>query len=133
MIWGGCKNFRGNTKACVNNFILYPGCSSRSSGDYLCQTDDSQDYANSHFAGNQCVVNEGTTYNAHVCNKPFNGTYYHTANNQFFTTNGDWQWPTCNMTTLAAWQAAGEDIGSTVNTVPGVDDLLKMANARLVQ
>ena len=38
MVFGGCKNFLGNSKSCDHNVILYPGIDSRSSGG-PCSTD----------------------------------------------------------------------------------------------
>jgi hypothetical protein len=131
MLWGGCKNYMGHSKLCVNNFILYPGCSIRSEGGHVCQTDDSGDYANSVFSGNQCVVNDGVTYDSRSCVKPYNSTFYATANNHLFTTSGSWSMPVCNLTSFAPWQAAGKDPGSDVATVPATTTLLEMAKGVL--
>ena len=97
----------------------------------MCQTDDSGVFANSHFAGNQCVVNEGVTYDSRSCSPPYNSTFYATANNHLYTTSGNWSMPVCNLTSFAVWQAAGKDPGSDVSTVPGTATLVTMAEAVL--
>jgi hypothetical protein len=36
-MFGGCKNYLGNSKYCQDNLILYPGIDSRATGDRKCQ------------------------------------------------------------------------------------------------
>ena len=40
MVFGGCKNFLGNSKSCDHNLIVFPGAAEHSSGARRCQTDD---------------------------------------------------------------------------------------------
>eukprot|EP00730_Choanoeca_flexa_P003425 TRINITY_DN11409_c0_g1_i5.p1 TRINITY_DN11409_c0_g1~~TRINITY_DN11409_c0_g1_i5.p1 ORF type:complete len:280 (+),score=53.64 TRINITY_DN11409_c0_g1_i5:249-1088(+) len=131
MLWGGCKNYLGHSKDCVNNFILYPGCSSRSTGEYACQTDDSGDFANSFFMNNHCITNKGVTYNSRSCDQPILQHYYHTANNTFYSTNSTWSFPQCKLDNLTSWQATGQDPLTTVNRVPEIDDMIDLAASTL--
>lgn len=37
MLWGGCKNYLGNSKSCDHNLILFPGIPNRATGGRRCQ------------------------------------------------------------------------------------------------
>ena len=62
-MYGGCKNFKGDHKACgPGNVILFPGIDSRSVSSKGCETSDSADYAYNSYVGNTCVLSEGRFY-----------------------------------------------------------------------
>ena len=86
MIFGGCKNFLGNSKSCGRNFILFPGLASRASGNRRCQTDDNGVFANQFFHENTCFVADGLFYTFEKCtNANLATTVYETAHKALFT------------------------------------------------
>ncbi len=135
MIFGGCKNFLGNSKSCGRNFILFPGLASRASGNRRCQTDDNGVFANQFFHENTCFVADGLFYTFEKCtNANLATTVYETAHNTFYSYgNATFQAPCGGVADgLDAWQKLGQDSGSTVAKAPGVDRILQMANETLV-
>ena len=133
MIFGGCKNYVGDTKNCTLNTILYPGLSGRSAGNRKCQTDDNGEFANSYHQGNTCVTVDGDFYSFSGCSTSnLATTVYTTANNTLLSDPGaSFQGP-CGTTSFAQWQSLGQDTGSRTGTTPDVDALIAMAAARLV-
>ena len=134
MLWGGCKSYKGHSKLCSSNFILYPGNELRSApGAPLCQTCDSGYFANSQFDGNDCITNGGVPYTTRFCTQPYNHSFYFTADNRFYSTSGNWSFPSCNQSSLQEWQSYGKDLGSSVSTVPDISDLIAMAEQVLTR
>ena len=88
----------------------------RSTGARRCQTDDNGVFANQYYQNNFCVTWDGVPYSFSHCHPPFNQTVYATFNNTFFAPNMSFTVDCDNMdyTTLAAWQAAGQDQQSHV-------------------
>ena len=62
MLWGGCKNYLGNSKTCSHNLIVYPGIPNRSVWGTRCQTDDSPVFGNQYFMNNTCITGDGVFY-----------------------------------------------------------------------
>lgn len=134
LIWGGLKNYIGNTKRGIGNVIVHPGIDPRATGDRRCQTDDSGEYSDSLFAGNTCFTADGDFYSWGNCD-PANVSWhvYATANNTLY--GGADASPTalfdvsCGSTTyptLPAWQAAGQDAGSTLAPMASVAEIVAM-------
>ena len=136
LVWGGCKNYRGHSKSCDHNLILYPGISARGSGGRLCQTDDNGIFANQYHHGNDCFVSDGRFYSwggghgvrgtnetANSCTKALlDKTVYQTANNTLRSLGKNAQgaaiplWDSkqfCGTADFKAWKALGQELGST--------------------
>ena len=91
MVWGGCKNYIGNSKSCDNNIIVHPGISSRSAGSYRCACFAGSGFANQYFENNTCLTTDGDVYSFGFFTAPKNCTepsiapaVYVTRNNTFF-------------------------------------------------
>lgn len=120
----------GNSKACNQNVIIYPGINSRSQGGRLCQTDDNGVFANQYHTDNYCVSSSNGLYSFSNCNSGnVNTTAYHTWNNKLFTPDGSFN--NCGVNSFSAWQKLGQDAGSTVAVTPPLADLLTAARAVL--
>lgn len=136
MLWGGCKNYLGNSKSCDQNLIIYPGIDPRSTGDRRCQTNDDSVQANGVYWGNRCIEQDGLMYKFSGCNPkaPVTTTYF-TYNNTHYSSSG-FNLPCGNgpALTFAQWQALGQDAGSTVSSnVPSVGQLVTMATDLLFE
>ena len=85
LVYGGCKNFRGNNKRCgPDNVIIHPGIDGRSSGNRACQTNDNVGFDFNEYVGNQCVTNDGQFYT--FSGSPLDKTEVpFTANNTFYS------------------------------------------------
>ena len=118
MVWGGCKNFLGNTKTCSRNVLVFPGYANRSFGNKPCQTDDNHVYADQSYQDNHCFTLDGRVYSMPTSScdpKDIAQTAFRTANNSFYSANATAFVQACNTTTelgLAEWQAKGQDQGS---------------------
>jgi hypothetical protein len=133
MVWGGCKNYMGNHKQCDDNVILYPGIGGRSAGGRRCQTDDNGVFAEQFHTGNTCSSADGDMYSFSSCNPGnVNSTAYVTRSNTLLIDAGASFASTCGASTFAAWQALGQDIGSTVAATPNVSTLIALGAAKLL-
>lgn len=143
MLWAGCKNYRGNSKSCAHNLILYPGIVQRAAGQGRhgarhCVSDDSPVFANQYFFGNDCVTENGNVYSFDVdgvftCHPDrLNETVYQTSGNTFYAPGKAFV-ETCGAASFyfAGWQAAGQDVGSSVEEAPGLAGIVAMARAKL--
>jgi hypothetical protein len=134
MVFGGCKNYVGDTKQCNDNLILYPGMQGRSQGDRRCQTDDNGEFANSYHLNNVCTSADGKFYSNSGCTTTNLATsVYVTANNTLLSDAGTPPFSqTCGAAlTFAQWQALGQDAGSVVGVTPDVPTLISLATAKL--
>ena len=133
MVFGGCKNFLGHSKSCDHNTILYPGIDSRSAGARRCQTDDNGVFAFQYFTANKCFEADGEFYTFSSCTSSnLATTVYQTRGNTFYADDNGTFAPPCGVDGgLAAWQALGQDVGSTVRTTPALDEIMRIANATL--
>merc|ERR1712232_1293424 len=130
LVWGGCKNYRGHSKSCDHNLIIFPGISDRSAGGRRCQTDDNGKFADQYFHNNECVTGDGVAYSFGRCNPKDldkkGGTVYQTAQNSFFAPNAKFEEDCGNKYDLKKWQALKQDLGSTVVDVPSVQAIIAM-------
>ena len=135
MVWGGCKNYRGHSKSCDHNTILYPGDAQHSSGGRKCQTDDNGIFANQYYHGNKCFESSGAFYSFRKnCNSVnVNSTTYQTANNTFFAdlAAGAGGPKPCGATDFKQWQSWGQDDGSTMVQTPDLAGVMAIAKATL--
>lgn len=118
------QNYLGNSKSCDSNVILFPGINSRSAGGRLCQTDDNNVFANQYFHSNYCVTSPNAgIYTFSGCSpNNVNTTTFHTYNNRHFTSG----FPgLCGFNSWAAWQAAGQDAGSSLSPQPSLADMIQ--------
>jgi len=128
MIWGGCKNYRGNSKWCENNVIVYPGINVRASGGRRCQTDDNGIFANQFYQNNQCITMDGEPYTWGRCDpNRLNNTVYHTSSNIFYSPDEKYQ-QTCGSKTynFPDWTKAKQDAKSTLANLPTNDEIVTM-------
>ena len=132
-IFGGCKNYLGNHKQCVDNVILYPGTSGRSAGGHRCQTDDNGVFAEQFYVGNTCATEDGRILDFSGCNPTnVNTTAYSTAMNTYFVDSSSTLQGPCESGTWAEWQALGQDIGSIVALTPSVATLISLGAAKVL-
>jgi hypothetical protein len=134
MVWGGCKNYRGNSKSCDHNTILYPGDRGHSGGGRRCQTDDNGIFANQYYHGNKCIESDGGYYSFGKCTPAdVNTTAYQTANNTFYanvSAGGTFNGP-CGSSGFKQWQSWGQDIGSKIEQTPDLSGVVAMAKETL--
>jgi hypothetical protein len=128
LVFGGCKNYKGDHKICGNNVIVYPGIESRSTGARSCQTNDNGGFAFQEFIGNQCIQGDGNFYTFQgKCTDKSNVPF--TADNRFYS-NGS-KFVCGEAHSLADMQKNGLDLGSTVKDLPSVEDIIKMGRDAL--
>lgn len=132
LVWGGCKNNLGNSKACDGNLIIYPGLSERSLGDQRCLTDASGTFARQFYRGNVCLSADGSFFNFGGCNASnLASTVYRTSQNTFYSPNATFT-PPCGVEGgFAGWQALGQDSGSVVRPTPPLVDVVALARKML--
>eukprot|EP01062_Namystynia_karyoxenos_P011319 TRINITY_DN14045_c0_g1_i2.p1 TRINITY_DN14045_c0_g1~~TRINITY_DN14045_c0_g1_i2.p1 ORF type:complete len:875 (+),score=181.70 TRINITY_DN14045_c0_g1_i2:105-2627(+) len=137
MVWGGCKNYLGNSKSCDHNLILFPGIPQRASGSRRCQTDDNGVFANQYFHENSCITGDGVAYTFSKCNPKrldvADGTVFQTAHNSFYAPGSVFSEVCGQGYDLSGWQNLGQDLGSTVAGVPSTAEVISMARAKLQQ
>lgn len=136
MIWGGCKNYLGNSKNCSGNVILYPGTQGRAAGDRRCQTDDNGVFANQYHEDNTCTSADGDFYTFSGCSlgPSINTTVYHTARNSLYTDTGSSFAQKCpGPVPFSSWQGAGQDEGSSTSITPTIQELMSMGAAVLAK
>ena len=131
LVYGGCKNFKGDHKICgPNNVIVYPGIDSRSSGGRSCQTNDNAGFAYQYYIGNQCVQGDGEFYT--FSGSPLDKTKTpFTANNKFFSKGAAFSYGSYTKGGLEALQKVGLDIGSTVAELPTPEQMVAMGRVAL--
>lgn len=123
-MFGGCKNFLGNSKTCDHNVIVHPGIPSRATGGRRCQTDDNNLFSHQYHHDNQCVTQDGDFY-SWKCSDPLNRTVYETWNNRLYSPNKTFS--LCHKyDSLKSWQAAGQDANSVMEPMPSVTDIVAM-------
>jgi hypothetical protein len=134
MVFGGCKNYVGDTKNCSNNVVLYPGTSTRSAGNRRCQTDDNGVFANQYHKGNTCTSADGAFYSFSKCSTTnLDTTVYVTANNTLLADAGAAFSQDCGVALdFASWQALGQDAGSTTGVTPSVAELIALGAAKVL-
>ena len=132
LVWGGCKNYRGNSKSCDGNVILYPGFSGRAAGGRRCQTDDNGIFANQYYHNNTCFNADGAAYSWGKCDASAVETEtYHTESNTFYSADGSFS-SKCGATLdLAAWQKLGQDHGSVTGKTPAIPEILDLVAQHL--
>merc|ERR1712008_10983 len=132
MVFGGCKNFLGNSKSCDHNLIIYPGINSRSTGGKRCQTDDNHVFANQYFHSNYCITEDGATYSFGGCaRQTLDASVYQTWNNTFYTPNSSFSGPCSGVSGFEDWLELGQDSGSVVRPLPSTAEILALAAAKL--
>jgi hypothetical protein len=134
MVWGGCKNYRGHSKSCDHNTILFPGDRSHSGGGRKCQTDDNGIFADQYYHGNKCFEHGGDYYSFSRCSSSnVNTTTYQTANNSFYLNSSAAETfgPPCGAKSFAEWQSWGQDLGSQVVETPDIDGIVAIAKQTL--
>ncbi len=134
LVFGGCKNYLGDTKNCSSNVILYPGTAGRSAGDRRCQTDDNGVFANQYHANNICATADGAFYSFSDCSTTnLATTVYRTRNNTLFADAGANFSQNCGTRLdFAAWQALGQDAESVTTTTPSVAELVAIGAAKVL-
>lgn len=129
LLWGGLKNYEGNSKIGSDNLLIYPGADNRATGNRRCQTNDDQFAANGMYIGNRCVEGDGQAYSWAGCNvhAVANTTYQVISANTHYSPNSSFSVPCGGSSlTFAEWQALGQDAGSTLGDVPSVGQLVTM-------
>lgn len=142
MVFGGCKNYLGNSKSCDDNVIVYPGTSSRSAGNYRCVCFAGTGFADQYFQNNTCLTADGVVYTygfqgaVRNCSDAAIAPHvYATRGNTFHAPPG------VNLSTgglfgghhagacsgFAAWQAAGQDAASrAIASLPTAEQVVAM-------
>ena len=119
-------------KLCADSVILYPGTSARSAGNRRYQTDDNNVFAEQHFEGNVCAVEDSTFYSYFGCNATnVNETTYHSRFNVLFSDSSNFS--ACGATSFEEWQQQlGQDAGSVLAPTPSVAQLLALGAAKVL-
>jgi len=148
LAWGGYKNYLGNRKRSVGNVYVYPDAqrappppavADASVGGFFskpfCANSDGQVLGSSGWgetwANNTCFLHSSNVYEFGNCNTDsWQKLVPLTSGNRFFTDSGtaEFSCGSDKQMTLAAWQALGEDAGSTVAVAPSTADVVKAAH-----
>eukprot|EP00117_Sycon_ciliatum_P027518 scpid47591/ scgid22337/ Uncharacterized protein ywoF len=127
LVFGGLKNYLGHDKMSgPGNVVVYPGISSRSSGNRRCQTDDNGEFAFQYYYGNRCYTPDGKFYTFSRCDPAhLDDHVYQTRSNSHFSPGAAFS-QDCGSKTydFKAWQAAGQDINSTVQELPSAAEIV---------
>merc|ERR1712217_537410 len=125
---GGIKNNMGNDKISTGNVIVFPGIDNRSAPNYPCQTNAVlPGTLGNMYIDNDCITQDGKFYSfADNPMKPEQNPI--TARNRFYSPGAKFDY---NGKTLRDLQRAGMDIGSTVDEVPSVDEIIRMGRSVL--
>ena len=147
LAYGGYKNNIGHSKRAENNLFIYPGDAfpkPPSFGSFLAAhqiclryhdspPDSPQSTRNESYISNICVFNGIHPYDRTNCFPGYLSTSVpFTANNSFYTPSGQIMF-SCNHSnyTLAEWQEAGKDEGSSVHTLPPIETVISWAKELL--
>lgn len=116
---------QGNHKSCDHNVIVHPGIASRASGGRRCQTDDNKKFSDQYHHDNHCFSYDGMFYSMSgfkQCSKSgISPMVFETWNNRLYTVGKGPAFATqfsgdpCK--SFAAWQAAGQDGGSSATMI----------------
>ena len=94
-------------------------------------------FANTYFEGNDCIVPGSTPYSIkHPCYATaanLSAVVFHTGGNKLYTANASFS-ESCGSVVAdshEAWQAAGQDPGTTVHEWPSPNRVLAMGKRRL--
>lgn len=131
LVFGGVKNFLGSHKVFAGNVILYPGTPARSVGNRACATDDNNVYAEQHFDGNVCAVENAVFYSFFGCSADdVNSTTFGSSYNTLFSDASDFT--VCGNLSFAAWQTLGKDEGSVLAPTPPVAELVALGASKVI-
>lgn len=129
LVFGGLKNYLGHDKMSgPGNVVVYPGIGSRSNGNRRCQTDDNGEFAFQYYFNNTCFTPDGQFYTFSRCDPSHLADHvYQTRNNRHYSPNATFS-QDCGSTKydFKAWQAAGQDMGSTVSDLPSATEIVAM-------
>jgi len=90
-------------------------------------------YANQHYAGNVCASEDGRVLDFSGCTAAnVNTTAYETAQNTYLVDAGAALQGPCGTGTFTAWQALGQDAGSSVAQTPSVAALIALGAAKVL-
>ena len=139
MVFGGCKNYLGNSKSCDHNWIIYPGLENRSGtgafSGHRCQTDDNGMFANQYYHNNTCLTTDGKFLNFPRCNASNRSDIgvhvFQTEYNTYLAPNSTFIEGSCGNLSLQEWQALGQDHGSTAGPVPPIEGIIALAKEKL--
>lgn len=86
---------------------------------------------NQYHGDNHCFTQDGVFYSMHVekCDSSMDPHVYQTFNNTMYSPNATFSNGPC--TTFTEWQAAGQDAGSQVLSMPSDDDIVLMGRQLL--
>jgi hypothetical protein len=151
MLYGGCKNWRGHSKSCSHNTIVFPGLVASAgpnceiSGGLSCDPlvdktcEHGSLFADTFFEGNDCIVPGSTPYrldaggHCYATAANLSAAIFHMESNHLYTYNATFS-ARCGSVvadSLEAWQAAGQDPGTTVDEWPTPGRVLAMGKHRL--
>ena len=147
LAYGGYKNNIGHSKRAEYNLFIYPGDAFPKPPDFssflaahqIClryhdsPPDSPQVTRNESYVNNTCVFNGRSAYDISNCFPDYLSTSISfTANNSFYTPSGQVMF-ICNHSnyTLAEWQKAGKDEGSSVQPLPPIEKVISWAKELL--
>ena len=145
MVYGGCKNWRGHSKSCSNNTIVFPTRTHcENSGGFLCDPYSNKScntrsslFANTFFVGNDCIVTGSEPYDlrrpCYATAANLSNVIFDTVDNTLYTANASFRQScgTVVANSLQEWQAAGRDPGTTIHAWPTPRLVLEMGKRRL--
>lgn len=150
LLFGGCKQNGGNSQACGDNLIVYPGIANRSAAGNTCLS--ANKFANSYFYSNDCIADRymgpvpEATKEAKATYLGFNNRYYlpptvpqgclvHRGNASAVQScpsdrlHGDFTWSGFN--TFANYTRYGNDDNSSVEFPPNLAQILRIGEEKL--
>ena len=147
LVYGGFKNNIGHSKRAENNLFIYPGVafpkppklSSFLMSHHSCLVfhdsppDSPEVTRNETYVNNKCLFDRTVPYDISNCVSGYLSTSVpFTANNSFYTPFAQLLFK-CNSInyTLAEWQRAGKDEGSSVHDLPPIETVISWAKELL--